>query len=466
MKVTVVYKNLESKTPGKEKDPGELMNIRSQLINDVSWGSGSSDFPAVKKACKLSATWEDYRPKVSLISEDAPRSFKLEFPGNFFNFESEGVNHFIGTVAGDIILNRNIKEIVVDDFYFDEKDNNEREKYFPGPNLGIKGVYGLFNNQPQRPLLAYSIKPRMGFSIDEFKAILNAAKSGGVDIIEDDERMIDPKYCSFSERIKAAKECLGNDTNTLYSANITGPVDAMKKRVREAYENNIHLVKVDVLVTGFDALREIAVYIKEKQYILDSKNKDKKPEEQITIDKIDDEDRNYKLGITVFPDVIGRYRNLSRTFILKMARLCGADIIYAGSPGWSRDAVFSNSLIHDCEKVYLRHKMLRDQEKDMAGVNQTLATMTNDISAQSAQIITLLFNSCFSHKKFAFFIGHGISSADDITAEIKDIIKRITQAAGNDSERYIIDKIRQSCDVDDYSQCDWELYVRKYLKGY
>ncbi|NMB51888.1 MAG: hypothetical protein GX999_06150 [Bacteroidales bacterium] len=439
MAIYVKYKNLIPKNSKATDNTASIVDIKTQLVNDVCWGSGVSDFLAVKKLLQEDS-WEEYRPKIKPITEDDPGSFELKFCDDFFNFETEGINHFIGTIAGDILLNSKIERIDVDDFHID----HEKLKYFPGPNYGIDGVYKLFNINNQelnRPLLAYSIKPRMGYTIDQFKAIFSEAAKGGVDIIEDDERLIDPIYCPFCERVIEAEKLKKKYPKTYYSVNITGPLDKMRERVKFAYDHNIKFVKIDVLVTGFDALLEITKLIRNEKY---------------------------DIRITVYPDAIGKYRNLSRHFVCKMARLCGADIIYAGSPSWSRDIIYSNSLIYECEKVHLRHEKLKCSIDDMVGIKPTLATMTNDISAQSAELITLIFNRCFSDTQFAFFIGHGISaSRESIKDTVQDIIKRISAAAKAPNDDYNIEAVKQDFrDSEDLSQYDIPKYIGKFRKGY
>ncbi len=432
MKTHVRYKNLELVEKIENTYHNDLTDVQNQLRSDVSWGSGNSDFIAVQALVENNKRWEKFRPKIHLVSENNPESFELEFPDKFFNFQSEGVNHFIGTIAGDVILNPKIKNIEIDDFWFSEPND-----YFPGPNFGIDGVYELINADKDRPLLAYSIKPRMGYTIKQFEAIFSAAVKGGADIVEDDERMIDPEYCPFEMRVKSAARI--QTQKTYYSANVTGPLDNMKKRVDIAAVNGLKFVKVDVLVTGFDALREITQYIREKKY---------------------------ETRITVYPDVVGHYRNLSRNFIYKMARLCGADILYAGTPWWSRDAEYTDSMIYECEKVHLRHEKLKDQKNDLVNIKPTLATMTNDISTIRAAVITHIFNRCFSSKKFAFYIGYGISSSDDITKEIKDIIRKIKIAANTTSDKFDIKPSKKKIlKEEDYATVGLDSMISNYRRG-
>ena len=196
IKVHYTKLKLASEDNNEDNNLKQLIKVRNQLVEDVSWGSGKSDFRGVKALVNQKAPWSKiFKPKFVFLSESDPKSFEITFPDKFFNFETEGVNHFIGTIEGDVLLNREIKHLEVDDFYF-EKPND----YFPGPNFGIDGVYELFDAK-DRPLLAYSIKPRMGYDVELFGKILKAAVNGGADIVEDDERMIDPVYCPFEGRV-------------------------------------------------------------------------------------------------------------------------------------------------------------------------------------------------------------------------------------------------------------------------
>ena len=442
MSLSVNYTNLQVKKQCSNLSyEEELIAVRDQLQNDVCWGSGKSDYKAIK-LLNGNACWERFRPSIELLSENNPQNFKLTFCDDFFNLEAEGVNHFIGTIAGDVLINNRISDILVDDFSVSEYER----RYFPGPTFGIDGVYQLFNLSNDRPLLAFSVKPRMGYDKELFEAILNEAAEGGADIIEDDERLIDPTYCRFGDRIEIASKVQQKHPGSFYSANITGPFDKMKERVDAAANKGIRFVKLDVLVTGFDSLRDIAWYIRNKCY---------------------------DIRITVYPDVIGKYRNLSRRFICKMARMCGTDVLYAGSPRWSRDIIYGNSLIYECEKVNMRHQMLKSQEGDLQGFKTTLATMTNDISAQSAEILTYIFKNCFSQSQFAFFIGHGISCMDKSVHEaVEGIHKRISKAASADKKQeYSIEPIENKGVThgnisEDYSNYDLTALVRKYKRGY
>lgn len=443
MKPYVIYKDLtatkkllENMEEG-EDESSALRKIRTQLTNDISYGSGSSSYEAVKELFQGQANWEEYRPTNRIVGSD-PHSFKVTFKEDFFDFSLEGVNHFIGTVAGDVLLNKDIESIIVDDFGFDCSEKEDICNVFPGPNYGIDGVYNLFGN-PERPLLAYSIKPRMGYNPTQFAKIFEAAACGGADIVEDDERMISPVYCPVMQRIEIAGDLQKRYKNTFYSANVSGTLDNMMKWIKHANDNGIKFVKIDVMVTGFDALRCASELIKQK---------------------------GYDIRITVYPDAVNKYRGLSRNFVLKMARLCGADVIYAGSPRWSRNDDFSADLFTECQKINNRHLMLEDQKGYWSTIKPTLSTLSNDISDQSAEVITWLFKHCFSREKFAFFIGHTISSSSlSIEKETRNIQDRIKKAADSKKdELYIVDKREKHVEgIEDYDNLNLSSFFREVM---
>lgn len=422
MSIKVRYDNFKLTN---DPTPDQITSVKQAIRNDVSWGSHTNDFFAVEQACS-NKSWKAFTPRYSFdgLTMPSAESFELTFRDDSFNLESEGIDHFIGTIAGDIILNNKLKSIDVADFSF----SKNLAGFFPGPNLGMDQILQKFK-AVDRPILAYSIKPRMGYSVEVFASIYEEVAKGKADIIEDDERMIDPVYCPFERRVERAEQ-LQSKYPTLYSANITGPVEKMKQRIDFADKHHIQFVKVDVLVCGFDALRDIACYIREKC--------------------------SRRIAITVYPDVVGRYRNLSRLFILKMARLCGADIIYAGSPQWSRDSKYDSGIILELEKVFSRHKMLMDEIPWAPHVRSTMATMTNDFHAQRAEIVTLLMKQYLVHSKYAFYVGGGISSSKlGLTKATKNFIESITNAAHWDGQGdYSFSAVSEGGGADEFQNID------------
>jgi len=172
------------------------------------------------------------------------------------------------------------------------------------------------------------------------------------------------------------------------------------------------MVKIDVLVSGFETLRKVALKIRD--------------------------DYSSSIAITVYPDAYGAFRNLSRKFILKMSRLCGADIIYAGSPNWARYEKEEGKLNNTLDPIYQRHSELSDKIMNMAHIKSTLPTITNDQHPSRAELLTVFFRKFKNnHYKYAFFVGGGISSFPaDISTASTEWLNCLVHASTTDIESY------------------------------
>lgn len=267
-------------------------------------------------------------------------------------------------------------------------------------------------NQEKRPILAFTMKPRLGMNVDDISKMYEAAAKVGIDIVEDDERLLDPLNCPFRERVKAISR-LQQHFPTIYSVNITADSENALKKLDFCVENQIRMVKVDVLVCGFETLRKVATKIRDKY--------------------------NSKIAITVYPDAYGAFRRLGRRFILKLSRLCGADIIYAGSPNWARYVREKGNLEHTIYPVYQRHELLESPlEKNPPRIKATLPTITNDQHPSRAELLITHFRKYHSgHYKYAFFVGGGISGFPaDIREASEQWLNCIRHAASAELSNY------------------------------
>jgi len=193
----------------KEKDENDTVIDPNKVINtikrDISWGTYIPYLHAIDATLNTDSAAKKFQPTSSWMDENR---IVLEFHSNQFNFHNEGINHFISTIGGDIIRNSAIKSIVVEDFEFDQEDI----QYFKGPKLGISNIRtqllkGTLKGD-NRPIVAFSIKPRMGMTVDEYKEIITAAAKSDIDIIEEDERLVDPTYCPFEQRVQAIQKVI------------------------------------------------------------------------------------------------------------------------------------------------------------------------------------------------------------------------------------------------------------------
>jgi hypothetical protein len=173
------------------------------------------------------------------------------------------------------------------------------------------------------------------------------------------------------------------------------------------------MVKLDVLVSGFETLRKVAIRIRDEY--------------------------DSRIAITVYPDAVGAYRNLGREFVLELSRLCGADIIYAGSPNWARYQREIGKLSETVEPVYQRHRRLAEPIAHAEYIKPTLATITNDQHPSRAELLTAYFRKKKNeHSRYAFFVGGGISGFPaDIETATRVWMGCLGHAASQDLEDYV-----------------------------
>jgi ribulose 1,5-bisphosphate carboxylase large subunit-like protein len=407
LSISVIYRKVEFGSQA----PATTIDI---MRRDASWGTYVERLTAAAQVCGDDARerWQRIEPELVDLEDGWPPSqFLLRFPDQNFDIPAEGLDHVLGTVAGDVALSNQFVGIEVDDIQFEGK---QYQSMLPGPTVGVDGLYdtllsGTLQGVP-RPVLAFSVKPRRGLSTQDLSLLYREAAGGGADIVEDDERLIDPPECRFADRVKILGE-LQADYSTLYSPNITGDMERARERLELCIQSGIRIVKIDVLVCGFEVLRRIATEIQH---------------------------RGLSIAITVYPDAYGAFRRLSRRFILKAARLCGADIIYAGSPIWSRYEAPEASALRDAlEPIYLRHELLTSAVPDFTTLKSTLATITNDQHPSRAELLTAGFRRFKNHYRYGFFVGGGIAAFPGTIRESIDVWKRcLEHAAKSDLGSY------------------------------
>lgn len=446
-------------TPSLNSD---INDIVMQIRKDISCGTYSDDLLAVEKTIG-NHNWQNYLPSIQLTQIDGTMLYWLilTIHKDQFNLKEEGINHFLGTIAGNIITNSKIQDIIVDDIEFEDTDFNcetdSPDFFFPGPYFGIESLKKEFSKTltTPRPLLAFSIKPRIGLNPDEYYKVIKQAALSNIDIIEDDERLVSPSYCTFSNRVIQINRVINEiKPNTKFSINITFSPFDIDERFEEAYKAGIRMFKLDVIVAGFDTLLHLRKLINKKI------NKGGEP-----------------CIITVFPDVYGsKYRCISRKLLLKLSRLCGADIIYAGNPFPSR--MGSLSLFENFEQDIVNweskkvgwinklidiHSVLINTLKICTkNINTSLPTITHDVDPNWVEIITYLLKIEIGNSmNFAFFVGGGISQSGynmDIKASC-NIWLNVLKYAGD----YDLGNL-QSIDINKLQfYRDYDLNYQKYL---
>jgi len=131
-----------------------------------------------------------------------------------------------------------------------------------GPRYGITGLrqtVGVAN----RPLACAVLKP-LGRSPNELAELATQFVLGGVDLIKDDQGLLDQPFCSFHERVARCAEAIAigsaqRGRPCLYFVHISGALDSMRQRAAQAKTLGATGLLVAPGLTGFDALRALAL---------------------------------------------------------------------------------------------------------------------------------------------------------------------------------------------------------------
>lgn len=104
----------------------------------------------------------------------------------------------------------------------------------PGPRFGIAGTRRL-TGVASGPLIGTIIKPSVGLSPGETAALAGELAVAGIDFIKDDELQADGPACPFEDRARAVMAVLNDHADktgkrVMYAFNLTGEVDAMRRR--------------------------------------------------------------------------------------------------------------------------------------------------------------------------------------------------------------------------------------------
>lgn len=132
---------------------------------------------------------------------------------------------------------------------------------YKGPRFGLEG-WRTALGVTDRPLLCTAIKP-MGLTIDQMAGMAHKCALGGLDIMKDDHGITNLPFSPFKERVPRIAEAVAEANretglNSIYAANITGPVQHIVERAIFAKNAGATALLISPALTGFDAMREVA----------------------------------------------------------------------------------------------------------------------------------------------------------------------------------------------------------------
>lgn len=188
---------------------------------------------------------------------------------------------------------------------------------FPGPRFGLAGWRARLGVHG-RPLLLNPMKPCTGLSPQASAAIAAEVARGGIDLVKDDEVLADAPFSRVAERCRAVRRALDEVAaetghRARYLVSVTDRRARMLDHVRAAVDNGADGVMVAALMTGLDALQEVAETLDGAVPLM---------AHTAGLDQYGASD-----GLAVGPEVL----------VGRLARLAGSDAVLIGSP-WARRA--------------------------------------------------------------------------------------------------------------------------------
>lgn len=262
-----------------------------------------------KYSAKLLGYYEvpDYGNALDLeqeVMKDELRNYvmRIAFPIVLFD---DNVPLMLQCVAGNITALPKVRLIDLDlpKAYVDK---------FQGPKFGIQGIRDLLGVY-DRPILNNMIKPCTGITPEVGADLFYNTAAGGVDFVKDDELIAgDRSFSPLEERVvkymeAARKADAEKGEKTLYTCNVTDEFGKLKDNAMRAIKAGANGIMIDVYTAGLSGLRMLA------------------------------EDPEINVPILAHPGGIGvamssPYQGINSGVLVKLTRLCGADIQLVGNP--------------------------------------------------------------------------------------------------------------------------------------
>lgn len=140
------------------------------------------------------------------------------------------LTNLLATIAGNLFELRQVSGLRLLDLRLPQAFADA----YPGPKHGIAGTR-LLSGVQSGPLIGTIVKPSVGFDADETAALVQTLVQAGIDFVKDDELQADGPHCPFDDRVRAVMRVLNDHADrtgrkVMYAFNLTGEVDAMRRR--------------------------------------------------------------------------------------------------------------------------------------------------------------------------------------------------------------------------------------------
>ncbi|CAN6454789.1 unnamed protein product [Victoria cruziana] len=173
-------------------------------------------------------------------------------------------------------------------------------KTFQGPPHGIQVERDKLNKYG-RPLLGYTIKPKLGLSAKNYERAVYECLRGGLDFTKDDESVNSQPFMHWRDRFLFCTEAIYKaqaETGEIkghYLNATVGTSEEMIKRVVCARELGVPIIMHDYLIGGFTANTSLALYCRDNGLLLHIHR---------TMHAVIDRQRNHGIHFRVLAEVL------------------------------------------------------------------------------------------------------------------------------------------------------------------
>ncbi len=175
-------------------------------------------------------------------------------------FEPGNIPQLFSVVAGNLFGLKAIKNVKLLDIRLPKKYIGS----FKGPRFGLNGIRKIVGTtKKRRPHVGTIIKPKVGLTPKNTAKIGYEVGLGGIDHIKDDETLTNQgKICPVEDRLVYMMEALDKvksetGKQVLYTVNVTHNTTKMIERAEKLIEVGANAVMMDVITSGFSALKEL-----------------------------------------------------------------------------------------------------------------------------------------------------------------------------------------------------------------
>ena len=181
----------------------------------------------------------------------------VAFPEIDFDIEVGGIPQILSIISGNLFGLEALHKVRLEDVDFPPS----MLKKFKGPKFGADGIRKLVD-RPEKPLVGTIVKPKIGLSAKDTAKYVYEGGTGGLTNSKDDETLVDQSFCPLETRTKLIAEKLDilreEGHKMIHSINVSTGGHKIIDLARDAQSWGATILMIDVITTGFEAVKAVA----------------------------------------------------------------------------------------------------------------------------------------------------------------------------------------------------------------